>query len=118
MNKLNIIKWIFVILLAITPISCKNTQSVIDTSEPVYGMSMKNSFEREYTIIQFDSICKADRISNNLSKWHQFASRDGETNEVFVEYMYIKSLGQEEIIYRLLKVNDKKYKITKRITIK
>ena len=76
-----------------------------------------NSFERVFTPIQFDSICIADRLNKNLAKWHQFATRDGETNEVFVEYMYIKQLGQNEIIYRLLKTRDGKYKITKRITI-
>ena len=116
MKKLNILKLIFVLILMLFPISCKNTQQLIINEDQPYGMSMLNSFERVFTSVQFDSICIADRLNKNLAKWHQFATRDGETNEVFVEYMYIKQLGQNEIIYRLLKTRDGKYKITKRIT--
>ena len=116
MNKLNILKLIFVLVLMIFPISCKNSQQLIIYEDQTYGMSMVNSFERIFTPIQFDSICIVDKLNKNLSKWHQFATKDGETNEIFIEYMYIKQLGQNEIIYRLLKTRDGKYKITKRIT--
>ena len=86
-----------------------------DTTEFVFGARMYNAFEREFSKFQFDSICKADRISNNLNTWHVFTSKDGETKEVITEYMYIKYQDGGEYIYRLLKLNNNKYKITKRI---
>lgn len=82
----------------------------------VYGLSMKNAFEREFTLIQFDSICKADNISKDLTKWHSLSSKDGETNEIFTQYLYITYKGNQEIVYRLIKIDNSHYKITKRIT--
>jgi len=81
----------------------------------IFGANMYNVYEKEFTKEQFDSICKADLLINNLSKWHQLSMRDGETNQIVVEYMFIKSLGSYECIYRLVKTNDNIYKITKRI---
>ena len=101
----------------------KGTHIVVDTLDSAslysaYGVSMKNAFERVFTVIQFDSICKADKISKDLTKWHSLSSRDGDTNEVFTEYLYITYRGNQEIVYRLIKVDNSHYKITKRITIR
>ncbi len=133
--KKNILKILFVLFLILTPIilinyntlmGCSNKNYpiekvdtlLIDTIENVYGLSMRNMYERVYTPYQFDSICKADHISKDLNKWHIFASRDGETGEPFQEYMYILSSRDKEIIYRLIKTNNGNYKITKRITVR
>jgi hypothetical protein len=76
---------------------------------------MMNTFENDFTKLQFDSICRVEKISNKLSDWHMFMSRDAETKEVFQEYMYIKSVGKNEAIYRLLIKENNIYRLTKRI---
>ena len=83
-----------------------------------FGMRMYNEFERDFTLAQFDSICKADNISKNLDKWHKLQATDGETHYTITEYLYIKSLGNNECIYRLVKKPNNIYKITKRINIR
>lgn len=95
-----------------------NTNNIEIVDSVSYGYSMYNAFEREFTVLQFDSICKADKLINDLSKWHNLSVQDEDTKESFVEYLYIKSLGNNECIYRLVKVNNNVYKITKRITRK
>ena len=117
MKKINLLVILLSLILSFSSIGCKTTENnIIDNTEQInYGMSMYNAFEREFTKQQFDSICQADRISNNLNTWHQFATRDADTREIIVEYLYIKYLNNIEYIYRLLKNNDNNYKITKRI---
>lgn len=92
-------------------ISCKTSSPILGDVQ--YGVSMYNAFEQVYTVQQFDSICNADKISNDLSTWKQLSFKDGETNNVVTEYMFIKS---NSCIYRLIKKSDTTYKITKRIT--
>ena len=122
MKKFNLlIKIIFVLILCITPISCHHLNNIenqsieIPSNNQTYGISMYNAFERKFTRVQFDSICRADRISNDLTKWYIFSSRDGENGIPFNEYMYIKYDNRSESIYRLIKIDNNIYKITKRI---
>jgi len=117
MKKINLLVIILSLILSFSSIGCKTTENnIVDDTEQVnYGMSMYNAFEKEFTKEQFDSICRADRISNNLNNWHLFASKDGETKEIIVEYLYIKYANKTEYVYRLIKNNDNNYKITKRI---
>ena len=82
-----------------------------------YGSVMINSFEKNFSIDQFDSIAIADTIPNDLSKWKTLYLKDFE-GEPFAQYLYIKRLGQEESIYRLEKVGTDSVFITKRITKK
>ena len=133
MNKFNILKVLFVFVLLFTPIGCCNTPkesisnnnienidtNITDTTVITYGASyMKNSYERIFTPKQFDSICTADYLDKDLTKWHQFSSKDGETGVVFSEWMFIKYNKNEEIIYRVMKTKKGNYKITKRIRIR
>lgn len=77
---------------------------------------MKNMFEDNYTIAQFDSICNADSISNDLKEWHVVGLRDFETRQNVTQYLYIKELyNGKESIYRLQKLPNGKYRITKRV---
>lgn len=136
MEKFNNLIKVFLFIILLFPMSCidkpiNNTNKVNNDSINIiidsihytdtlnqgiiFGASMYNVYEKEFTKEQFDSICKADLLINNLSKWHQLSMRDGETNQIVVEYMFIKSLGSYECIYRLVKTNDNIYKITKRI---
>lgn len=130
MKNFKILKSIFLCLIFLLTFSgsCerKSTVSTItqdsvlviqdDSSSFVFGQSgMKNQFERNFTRQQFDSICRADKISNNLNEWYIFSSRDAETKEPLAEYMFIKDLGLNECIYRLIKNDDGTYHITKRV---
>lgn len=128
MKNFKIVKNIFLCLIFLLTFSgsCgKNIPSTVyedsvlvvqDDSSFVFGQSgMKNQFERNFTQQQFDSICRVDKISNNLNEWYVFASRDAETKEPLAEYMFIKDLGLNECIYRLIKNDDGTYHITKRV---
>lgn len=116
MKKIKYITYILIFILTLSIYNCKTKEQTIDNTEINFGGQMYNAFENYYTVVQFDSICKADKISNNLNKWHKFYGKDYETKQQVIIYMYIKSLGKSECVYRLVKHNDSKYKITKRIT--
>lgn len=92
-------------------LACASQHQITDS---VNGLSMKNAFERSFTASQFDSICTADSLPTDLLKWQRTAIRDFETREGSYEYLFIKRLGKGEQIYRLEKINDDVYKITKR----
>ena len=81
-----------------------------------YDNEMFNFFEGYYTYQQFDSICVADTLDKDLENWHMLPLRDYESKDNVSQYIYIKSLGENESIYRLQIINDSTYKITKRIT--
>lgn len=83
---------------------------------PAYDNVMYNRFDGNFTGVQLDSICTADTLDRNLANWTVVPFRDGETNGDIYLYMYIKSLGERECIYRLRIMGDDKYRITKRIT--
>lgn len=111
-------KKIFLSLAFVSFISFIGCSPKVDTVTPndTYGVTMENSFEGYYSLWQFDSICNVDKIDRDLSKWYFIPFRDYETKENVSQYMYLKELGQYEIIYRLQKIDDNRYKITKRIT--
>ena len=104
---------IFLFIATFVNIGCNSKKTIINETN---NMSlMYNSFEKEFTYAQFDSICVADTIDNDIRNWYAFSSLDGETNEPFVEYLYIKSLGNNECTYRLYIIDNNTYKISKRI---
>lgn len=77
---------------------------------------MVNEYEGYYTQCQLDSICVADTLELNLDNWIVIGLRDDDTKENVTQYLFIKSLGEKENIYRVQKIDDDTYKITKRIT--
>lgn len=87
------------------------------TDPYTYGTSMMKEYSKMFSVYQFDSICIADSISNNLNKWHQFKYMDVETGRRESEYSYIKKLGTNQIIYILepSHISDSVF-ITKRTT--
>ena len=121
MRKFTFLKIFLIFFLCLTPISCHHINNIetntieINDNNQIYGSQMYNAFEREFSVVQFDSICDADHISNNLKTWHVLYFKDGDNGEVVAEYMYIKYSGNTEYIYRLIKVDNDTYKITKRI---
>ena len=86
------------------------------TVPETYGMGMRILYDRNFSYAQFDSICVADTIPADLNLWKLYSATDYETNATIDEYMYIKRLGKDEEIFRLMMVNDSTYNIYKRIT--
>jgi len=129
MRKLEIVflisLFLLIVVTAVSMHSCKapkdasqDTIVLADTTDVAYGLPMmKNLYEREFTQKQFDSICIADTLSPKLDRdWIQLMVRDYETREPIEAYMFIKSLGSDECIYRVVKQKNSKYKISKRIS--
>jgi len=103
---------IFLFVALFISIGCKSNKSIIDSTDNNF---MYNAFEKEFTYMQFDSICIADTIDNDLKNWYSLSLLDGETDTPFTEYFYIKSVGNDECTYRLYITDDNTYKISKRI---
>lgn len=82
----------------------------------MFETQMMNEYEQVFTQWQLDSICDVDGISHDLNVWYQAAMKDYETKENVTQYFYIHSLGEYECIYRVQKLENGTYKITKRIT--
>ena len=81
-----------------------------------YGASMRILYNRDFTRHQFDSICEADTIPSDLKLWKRYSTKDFETDSVIVEHLYIKRLGVNEEIFRLMVKGDDRYNIYKRVT--
>ena len=86
------------------------------TTPENYGLSMRILYDREFTRAQFDSICVADTIPMNLDLWKAYSTNDYETNDIITEYLYIKRLGLNEELFRLMIKDEDTYNIYKRIT--
>lgn len=87
-------------------ISCGTSISGIN-----YGASMKTTFENTISKVQFDSLCKADTITNDLNKWKKTVFMDGETDQYFQEYCFIKKNGT---VYRCQQQKDS-FVVSKRV---
>ena len=75
---------------------------------------MRNSYVMNITKSQFDSICLSDTLPN-INMWASVRFTDYETNKVYVKRMCRKTINNREYMY-ILTENEKKYKITRRIT--
>ena len=82
----------------------------------MYETQMMNEYEKIFTHRQLDSICDVNGMDRNLQNWYVAGMRDYETNENVTQYFYILSLGENECIYRVQKLENGLYKITKRVT--
>lgn len=79
---------------------------------------MMNSIKGAYDIHQLDSICRVERIPDDLAKWHGTFLYDYETNEQINQYVFIKELKwNDEAIYTIT-VDDSTYYFTKRVVEK
>ena len=90
------------------------------------GISRKNNIKEStsrmillidttFTRHQLDSLCFADTISNELNTWEKVMFIDYETNEKIIEYLFIKQLNEDEVMYRVI-IEKESYKIIKRLT--
>lgn len=106
------LKYIFIFIFLFV-LGCTTISTPFTTE---YNNQMFNSFSGYYNTQQFDSICITDSIEHDINHWIILYLKDDETKENISQYLYIKSLGKSEQIYRLQIINDSTYKITKRIT--
>ncbi|MCH5167521.1 MAG: hypothetical protein J1F35_06450 [Erysipelotrichales bacterium] len=110
------IKSFLFIILIFFIYGCKSSNPTpIEPKSEIFSSQMMNAFEGYYSTLQFDSICQADNINKDLKKWRKLKLIDGETGEDVTQYIYIQSLGENEVIYRVQIINSSKMKITKRI---
>lgn len=107
--KHSIIPFIITIFLIL---SCGVSKKNTTTENPT---SMMILLDTTFTKFQFDSLCVADTINPNYKEWLVMSFIDYETNKTINEYTYIKTLNEDEIMYRLI-IDETEYNIIKRLT--
>lgn len=109
------------VLLAIMAIALLLSCSTRMVEKPYYGSSayceyyMYNAFNISATQAQFDSICVADTIPNNLNEWSRMSYTDFETKERIVKYFIVRQKDNGCEYSYILVPKDKMYKIVKRV---
>lgn len=94
-------------------ISCGTQKHVAETqSESVMILLIDDVFNRH----QIDSLCVADGLSVNVNEWIALSFLDDETQDMIYEYVYIKEMKEDEIMYRIIVVDEENFKINKRLT--
>ena len=108
-------KFIIFLALLIVFLSCGPGRKVQNNNNGVYSYSMQILFDKSFSLYQFDSLCVADTLPRGLEKWRKADFYDFETEQKLLEYYYIKRLGNNETVYRLLKEDEKTYNVLKRV---
>lgn len=99
-------------LLSILILSC--TPKKIITDDAKYGV-MINEMNGVYSVVQFDSMCVADALPKDFSKWETIFIVDYETKEKYTLYLYVKEYGMSESVYKVESVSQDSIKIIKRV---
>ena len=102
-------KKIFYFIFGALLLSC--TPKVVVNDNVFYGSSMYRTMNGKYSIAQFDSMCVADTLPNDLSKWMNLGVKDYETSEKVSLY----SVYKKNVVYKVEDTKDDSVKITKRI---
>ena len=105
-----IMKKIFYPILFLAILSC--TPKVTVNDNIFNGTSMLRTMNGKYSMQQFDSMCIADTLPRDLSKWIKFNNRDYETSEEILFY----SAYKKNCVYKVEDTKDDSVKITKRVT--
>lgn len=92
--------------------SCGTTKKVVEPEKPT---KMLNLIDTIFSRQQLDSLCVADTISLDLDTWMKITFVDYESNSAIIEYSYIKTIHEDEILYRVIK-DGENFKIIKRLT--
>lgn len=104
----NFIAILITVLLCFSCGLSKKSQQTIN--QPKMLLLIDANFNKH----QFDSLCVADTLPNDLEKWLRWQFIDYEKNTMINEYVYIKHINEDEVMYRLIIDND--YNIMKRLT--
>ena len=103
-------KSIFYFIALFFMLSC--SEKVIVKDNVFNGKSIINTMNGKYSIAQFDSMCIADTLPNNLSEWIVLYTKDYETGEKIKLYSTYKN----NVVYKVENANDDSIKIIKRIS--
>ena len=104
-------KKIFVLILGFAMFGCN--PKAIETIEK--GDVMVNTMKGKYSMAQFDSMCVADTLPRSLAEWKFLGLKDYESNQRNSLFLYMKSNGRNESVYKVEQTMDDSVKITKRI---
>jgi hypothetical protein len=104
-------KKIFGFILGVILLSC--TPKVLESVEK--GDIMVNTMNGKYSYAQFDSMCVADTIPSSLGEWKFLGLKDYESNRRNPLFLYMKSNGRTEVVYKVEETMDDSVKIIKRI---
>jgi hypothetical protein len=78
-------------------------------------IKMSNSIKGVYNEYQLDSICRVERLPDDLSKWHGNDIYDYETNKKISQYIFIKDITRKNEVIYTITVDDTTYYFTKRV---
>ena len=76
---------------------------------------MMNSLKGAYNEYQLDSICRVERLPDDLSKWYGTFIYNYETNEKIDQYVFIKEYNRKSEVIYTITVEDSTYYFTKRV---
>ena len=79
---------------------------------------MMNSIKGTYNMYQVDSICRVERLPDDLTEWHGTILYDYETNERIDQYVFIKEYSRKNEVIYTITVDDSTYYFTKRVVEK
>lgn len=79
---------------------------------------MMNSIKGTYNMYQVDSICRVERLPDDLTEWHGTTLYDYETNERINQYVFIKEYNRKNEVIYTITVDDSTYYFTKRVVEK
>ena len=107
-------KKILGLILSILIISC-TPKVVVDNTKK--GDTMMKIMNGNYSFAQFDSMCVADTLPKDFSKWQTLWLKDYETKDKVTLYLYMKECGKTESVYKVEKISDDSVKIIKRVIV-
>lgn len=105
--KNKIFKFLFLMILAMSIIGCGTARKSVEKDSVISGAMY--GFTKTITSAQLDSVCAADTLPRDLSKWNASAFTDFETRARITKMVYIKS---DEMMYILIP-RDTLFKLTK-----
>ena len=76
---------------------------------------MMNSLKGTYNEYQLDSICRVERLPDDLSKWYGTFIYNYETNEKIDQYVFIREYNRKSEIIYTITVEDSTYYFVKRV---
>jgi len=79
------------------------------------GDVMVNTMKGKYSYVQFDSMCVADTLPKSLTEWKFLGLKEYESRDKHSLFLYMKSNGRYETVYKVEELMNDSVKITKRI---
>ena len=104
-------KKIFGLILGFALLSC--TPKITESVEK--GDIMVNTMKGKYSMAQFDSMCVADTLPRTLTEWKFTGLMEYESRDKHSLFLYMKTNGRYEAVYKVEETMDDSVKITKRI---